>query len=64
MPWTPRDAYSHTHAAATPHLQRMWTHVANQQLASHGDEARAVREANAAVAAAAKSPRAKKGTKK
>lgn len=50
MPWTQRDAYSHTKKASTPHLQRMWSDVANSALSSHGDEARAIREANAMVA--------------
>lgn len=50
MPWTPKDAYRHTKAASTPKLQRMWSHIANSVLESSGDEARAIREANAMVA--------------
>lgn len=50
MPWTSRDAYSHTKKASTPHLQRMWSNIANSVLSSSGDEARAIREANAMVA--------------
>lgn len=50
MPWTSRDAYSHTKKASTPHLQRMWAEIANSVLSSSGDEARAIREANAMVA--------------
>lgn len=49
MPWTSRDAYRHTKKASTPNLQRMWSHVANSVLEKTGDEARAIREANAAV---------------
>lgn len=50
MPWTPRDAYSHTKKADSPAKQRQWAHVANAILEESGDEARAIREANAAVA--------------
>lgn len=50
MPWTPRDAYRHTKKASTPNTQRQWAHVANSILESSGDEARAIREANAVIA--------------
>jgi len=33
----------------TDHEKQMWADVANQQLAEHGDESRAIREANAVV---------------
>lgn len=49
MPWTSRDAYRHTKKANSPSKQRQWAHVANSILESSGDEARAIREANAAV---------------
>lgn len=49
MPWTYKDAYSHTKSANTPHLQSMWSKVANSVLEKTGDEARAIREANAVV---------------
>ena len=49
MPWNPEDAKRHTGLASTPRLQSMWSQIANQQLEDHGDEARAIREANAAV---------------
>ena len=55
MPWTARDAYGHTKKANTPLLQRQWTHVANSELEAHGDEARAIRAANAVVARGANS---------
>lgn len=49
MPWTPEDATSHTSKANTPRLQRMWAHIANQELAAHGDEGRAIRTANGTI---------------
>jgi len=61
MPWTPRDAYSHTKKADTPSKQRQWAHVANSIFEESGDEARAIREANAAVAAnRSRTPRKRK----
>jgi hypothetical protein len=50
MPWQPDDAPRHTHKANTPHLCRLWAEVANNVLAETGNEGRAVRAANAAVA--------------
>ncbi len=50
MPWTPEDAPAHTHKADTPRLRRMWCEVANSVLEETGDEGRAVRAGNAAVA--------------
>ncbi len=50
MPWTTVDAEKHTHKAATPPLQELWARVANETLERTGDEARAIREANAVVA--------------
>jgi hypothetical protein len=50
MPWTSDDAERHTHRAATLELQELWTKVANETLERTGDEARAIREANAVVA--------------
>jgi hypothetical protein len=35
---------------ATPNLKELWAKVANERLESTGDEARAIREANAVVA--------------
>ena len=50
MPWTPSDAQTHTHKAATPTLKALWAKVANERLENTGDEGRAIREANAVVA--------------
>ncbi len=57
MPWTSDDAPRHTRKADTEHLRRLWAEVANSVLADTGDEARAIRSANAAVARAARSAR-------
>lgn len=57
MPWTAEDAPRHTHKAATAALREMWSAVANKVLAETGDEARAVRTANAAVARAVRTSR-------
>jgi hypothetical protein len=58
MPWLPDDAPHHTHKADTPYLCRLWSEVANSILADTGDEAYAIRGANAAVARARRQPRA------
>jgi hypothetical protein len=50
MPWTPYDAERHTHKATTLELKQLWAKVANESLEHTGDEARAIREANAVVA--------------
>lgn len=50
MPWKPSDAQRHTKKAKSPTAQRQWRDVANAELAKHGDEARAIRAANAVVA--------------
>jgi hypothetical protein len=50
MPWTSRDAYRHTKKANTPGVQAKWAKIANAALQEYGDEARAIRTANAAVA--------------
>lgn len=52
MPWQPDDAPRHDKKADTPHLRRLWSEVANKVLSDTGDEGRAVRIANAAVAKA------------
>jgi hypothetical protein len=50
MPWTAGDALGHTKKANTPAKQRRWAKIANKTLDKTGDEARAIREANAVVA--------------
>jgi hypothetical protein len=50
MPWTANDAETHTHKATTSQLKELWAKVANESLEHTGDEARAIREANAVVA--------------
>lgn len=50
MPWGPQDALRHTKKATSAKKKRQFSHVANSVLSSTGDEGRAIREANAAVA--------------
>jgi hypothetical protein len=50
MPWKPSEAKGHTKKAKTPAEQRQWSHVANKILASTGNDASAIRQANAVVA--------------
>ena len=50
MPWTAEDAERHTKKADDPRRKRMWAEIANAVLTETGDEGRAIREANAAVA--------------
>lgn len=49
MPWTPADAGGKTKKASTPKKKRQWRDVANGVLAKTGDEARAIKSANAVV---------------
>ena len=55
MPWTANDAEKHTHKANSSELKELWAKVANESLERNGDEARAIREANAVVARQAQS---------
>jgi uncharacterized protein YdaT len=48
MPWTVEDV-GRRHEGLSDPERRLWVAVANQQLAEHGDEGRAIREANAVV---------------
>jgi len=50
MPWTSESAERHTHKASTQRLKDLWAKVANETLEKTGDEARAIREANAVIA--------------
>lgn len=49
MPWQPKDAKAKTKKANTAKKQRQWSEVGNKVLAKTGDDARAIREANAVV---------------
>ena len=49
MPWNPPDASKHTHLANTAAKRRQWAAVANSALERTGDDATAIREANAVV---------------
>lgn len=49
MPWTMRDAPAHTRKASTPAKKRQWSTVANSVLEKTGDDAKAIKIANAAV---------------
>jgi hypothetical protein len=55
MPWTAKDASKKNHKVKSAKRKRQWAKVANSILARTGDDAAAVRGANAAV---------KKSTKK
>ena len=49
MPWKPEDAKRHNKLAVGKKA-RQWANVANSVLAKSGDDARAIREANAVIA--------------
>jgi uncharacterized protein YdaT len=49
MPWSLKDALSHTKKAKSPEKKKQWAATANAVLKSSGDEGKAVRVANAAV---------------
>ena len=59
MPWKSGDAKKHTKKADTAAKRLQWARVANRVLSETGDEGRAIRIANAAVA-----KRGKRGGKK
>lgn len=50
MPWTAKDASAKTKKAQSPAAKRQWSAVANSVLAKTGNDARAIREANAVIA--------------
>lgn len=51
MPWSPSDGPArHTKKAKSPAAKKQWAAAANNVLAKTGDEGKAVRIANAAVA--------------
>lgn len=49
MPWTPEQAASKTHYASSPASQQKWAAIANGVLKKTGDDASAIRIANASV---------------
>lgn len=49
IPWTPEQATKFTKAANTRKRKRAWSHVANSVLKQTGNEAKAIKAANAAV---------------
>jgi hypothetical protein len=59
MPWTAKDATKKTKKANTPARARQWAAVANSVLQRTGNEALAIREANAVVGRTA-APKRKK----
>jgi len=50
MPWTPKDATRHTKKARSAGAKRQWSTVADKVLAQSGEDGKAIRIANAAVA--------------
>lgn len=65
MPWSPSDGPArHTKKANTPGKRQQWSAVANKVLADSGDEGKAVRIANAAVAKHSLSARQEKAQRK
>lgn len=50
MPWTAADAGRHNKKAKSGKAAAQWSAVANSVLAKTGNDARAVREANAVIA--------------
>lgn len=49
MPWGLSDAPKHTHKAKSKGAKKQWSAVANKVLSATGDDAKAVKIANAAV---------------
>lgn len=50
MPWKPKDAGKHNRKAKSGAAARQWAAVANSVLSKTGNDARAVRSANSAIA--------------
>lgn len=59
MPWTPKDASKKTKKANTPKEKEQWSKVANKVLKSTGNEGKAVRIANSAIAKGERKKRSK-----
>lgn len=54
MPWTPKDASKKTKKADTKEEKEQWAKTANKVLKSTGDDAKAIRIANASIKKKAK----------
>lgn len=50
MPWTLKSAFAHTKKAKSKAAKKQWSAVANAVLKKSGDDAKAIRIANAAIA--------------
>jgi len=50
MPWNSRDVSKHNRSVKSPKRKKQWKDVANSILSRTGDEGRAIRGANSAVA--------------
>ena len=59
MPWNASDALRHTKKAKSAKKKRQWSDVANSVLSRTGDEASAIRQANAVVGRSQESSHAK-----
>ena len=62
MPWSGKDAKKKTKKADTPAKRKRWANIANDVLKKTGDDASAVKIANAAMKAA-KSSVPRRGSK-
>lgn len=49
MPWQPEDAPAHNALASTPRRQTLWSNVANEERRKTGNDAQAIKMANAAL---------------
>jgi hypothetical protein len=63
MPWNDSDSTHHTKKAKTPKRKRQWRKVANAILERTGDDARAIRGANAAVKKTGKRKKPRKSSR-
>lgn len=64
MPWTMSSASKFTRKASSPAAKKQWATVANKVLADSGDDGKAARIANAAVANRRKPPNKNVGRKR
>lgn len=57
MPWTPKEATSHTKKASSPRRKKVWAEVANEVLSSGKSEGSAIRIANSVIRGGYRNPR-------